>query len=189
MVPSPDPNETHSADLSGRQLLRSAATIPLGFASSVRANPAILSDRATTDGFGRARHCILQYLWGSPGQLETFDPKPDAPAEIRCEFRSIASEIPGVRVGEILPRIARMLDRVTVLRTLTHPHPIHVTSHVMTVVPTIELETEGNPRDPLHPPTCWPRCITSWASTPNRRSTIGSAVRIPWAEPAWFAKT
>lgn len=152
MVPSPNPDEAPSSELNRRQLLRTAATIPLGFASSVRGNPAISLDRATTDGFGRARRCILLYLWGSPGQLETFDPKPDAPAEIRGEFRSIPSAIPGVRVGEILPRIARMLDRVTVLRTLTHPHPIHGTSYVMTGIPTIELETEGNPRDPRH----WP---------------------------------
>lgn len=69
-------------------------------------------------GFGKAKACILLYKYGSPSQHETFDPKPDAPAEIRGEMRAIATRMPGIRICEHLPRIARIMDRLTVVRSL-----------------------------------------------------------------------
>ncbi len=138
--------------LTRRDLLQAGALAPLGlsFASWSQARSATAPSVAS--GFGKAKRCILLYLWGSPSQLETFDPKPDSPLEVRGEFRSIATALPGVRIGEILPRIGRLLDRVTVLRTLTHPYPIHGTAFAMTAAPTTDLETEGGARDPRH----WP---------------------------------
>src|ERR1700691_2992714 len=53
--------------------------------------------------FGKAKSCILLYLYGSPSQLETFDVKPDAPVGIRGDLGSIATAIPGYRIGELLP--------------------------------------------------------------------------------------
>jgi hypothetical protein len=103
-------------------------------------------------GFGKAKRCILLYLWGSPSQIDTFDPKPDAPAEIRGELGSIQSVIPGVRVGEIFPRIAKMLDQITVLRSLTHPYPVHGAAFATTAVPTTDIPLESKPRDSRH----WP---------------------------------
>src|SRR5262245_16990843 len=61
-------------------------------------------------GFGRARACILLYLYGAPSQLETFDMKPDAPAEIRGEMRPIRSRLPGADVCELLPNLAQVMD-------------------------------------------------------------------------------
>jgi hypothetical protein len=107
---------------------------------------------STASGFGSAKRCVLLYLWGSPSQLDTFDPKPDAPAEIRGVLGSIPTAIPGIRIGEVLPRMARMLDRVTVLRSLTHQNPIHGTAFAFSAVPTTDLPLEGNVRDPRH----WP---------------------------------
>mgnify|MGYP001186332109 CR=1 FL=1 len=71
--------------------------------------------------FGRAKHCILVWLDGGPSHLDTFDPKPEAAAEIRGPFGSIATALAGVRVSECLPRMAGMLDRVTLIRSLTSP--------------------------------------------------------------------
>src|SRR4051794_26192006 len=51
---------------------------------------------APAAGFGRARSCILIFQWGGPSQLDTWDPKPEAPAEIRGEFATIATSVPGV---------------------------------------------------------------------------------------------
>src|SRR5919201_651639 len=65
--------------------------------------------------FGRARSCILLFPYGSPPQHETFDPKPDAPAEVRGEMGSLATRVPGLRVCDGLPQIARVMDRVTVV--------------------------------------------------------------------------
>src|SRR5947209_5739410 len=72
---------------------------------------------ATPPGFGRARSVILLYLYGAPSQIETFDPKPDAPAEIRGELKSVRSALPGLDVCELLPNLARVMDRVTVVRS------------------------------------------------------------------------
>src|SRR5690348_11781621 len=65
---------------------------------------------------GRARACIVLFMTGGPPQHETWDPKPDSPAEIRGPFRPIPTILPGVQVGEHMPRTARMMDKICVLR-------------------------------------------------------------------------
>jgi uncharacterized protein (DUF1501 family) len=69
--------------------------------------------------------CILLWLNGGPSHLDTFDPKPDAPAEIRGEFATIPTTIPGVRFCEHLPRLARQLDKFSILRSVTSPENGH----------------------------------------------------------------
>src|SRR6185312_13484589 len=76
--------------------------------------------RPAARGRGKANSCILLFPYGSPPSHETFDPKPDAPAEVRGELGSIATKVPGLRICEGLPRIARVMDRVTVVRSVTH---------------------------------------------------------------------
>jgi uncharacterized protein (DUF1501 family) len=85
-------------------------------------------------GFGKAKACILLFMWGGPSQLETWDPKPDAPVEVRGEFRPIATRLPGVHIGEHFPRLARLADRYAILRSLTHDDPAHLSSvhHILT---------------------------------------------------------
>ena len=68
--------------------------------------------------FGRAKNVIFLWLQGGPPQHETFDPKPDAPAEIRGPFRPIATNVPGIRFCELLPRTARHADKLAVVRSL-----------------------------------------------------------------------
>jgi hypothetical protein len=107
---------------------------------------------AISQSFGRARSCILLYLYGSPSQIELCDMKPDAPVEVRGEFKPIRSALPGLDVCELLPNLARVMDRVTVVRSLTHPYPIHGVAYATTGVPQIDIPMELNPRDPRH----WP---------------------------------
>ncbi len=102
--------------------------------------------------FGRAKACILLYLYGAPSQLETFDMKPDAPVEIRGEFKPIRSRLPGLDVCELLPNAARVMDRITIVRSLMHPYPLHGVAYALTGVPQIDVPMELNPRDPRH----WP---------------------------------
>ena len=71
-------------------------------------------------GFGRARSCILIWLKGGPSHLDTFDPKPDAPAEIRGEFNTLATSVPGITFSDRVPRLAGVVDKLTVVRSLTH---------------------------------------------------------------------
>ncbi len=74
---------------------------------------------------GRVQSCILLYYYGGPSHLDTWDLKPNAPAEIRGEFRPIATCVPGLAIGEHLPRMARIMDRVAVVRSLHHPMRNH----------------------------------------------------------------
>jgi hypothetical protein len=139
-----------------REMLRAGGLglLGLGLADSFRlqearaARPAAGPERH----FGRAKACILLYLYGAPSQLETFDPKPDAPLEIRGELKSIPSRLPGCDVCELLPHAAQVMDRVTVVRSVTHPYPIHGVAFAVTGVPQIDIAMELNPRDPRH----WP---------------------------------
>ena len=78
--------------------------------------------------------------------------KPDAPVEIRGELKPIRSRLPGLDVCELLPNAARVMDRVTVVRSLTHPYPLHGVAYALTGVPQIDVPMELNPRDPRH----WP---------------------------------
>ncbi len=85
-------------------------------------------------GFGRAKACILVYLWGGPPQQDMWDLKPDAPAGIRSEFKPIDTVVPGLRFSEPLSQTARVADRMAVVRSLTHPSNDHVHSvyHTLT---------------------------------------------------------
>src|SRR5205085_2084673 len=107
---------------------------------------------AKPPSFGRAKSVILLHLYGSPSQLEWADPKPDAPVEIRGELGSISSNLPGCGVCELFPQMAKVMDRTTVLRSMTHPYPIHGVAYALTGVPTIDVAMELGPRDPRH----WP---------------------------------
>jgi hypothetical protein len=71
------------------------------------------------------RSCILIFYYGGPSHLDTLDPKPDAPAEVRGEYGTIATAVPGVRVCEHLPHTARLLDRLALVRGLHHPMRNH----------------------------------------------------------------
>jgi uncharacterized protein (DUF1501 family) len=68
----------------------------------------------------RARSAIFVFLGGGPTHLDTFDMKPDAPAEIRGEFRPIDTNVPGIRISQHLPNLARCADKYAILRGVTH---------------------------------------------------------------------
>lgn len=63
--------------------------------------------------FGRAKSVIPFFLLGGPSQHDTWDPMPEAPAEVRGEFKPISSALPGVMVGELMPRAAKLTDRLS----------------------------------------------------------------------------
>jgi hypothetical protein len=75
-----------------------------------------------------AKACILLFMWGGPAQQDTWDMKPDAPAEYRGEFKPIGTKVPGVQICEHLPRLARHMDKLALLRAMTHDDVNHTTS-------------------------------------------------------------
>jgi len=78
--------------------------------------------------FGRAKNVIYLWLQGGPPQHETFDPKPDAPVEIRGPFKPISTSVPGIQFCELLPRTARLAHKLAVVRSLSTDDNTHDTS-------------------------------------------------------------
>ncbi len=113
--------------------------------------PAVEADESSSTaplpGVGRAKQCLVLYIYGAWSQLDTFDPKPQAPADIRGEFGAIDSCLPSVQVCEHLPRSARVLDRCTLVRSMSHPWNIHSAAYSLTGNPDTE-RIEGRQRHP-----------------------------------------
>ncbi len=76
-------------------------------------------------GYGQAKSCIVFFSWGGMSQLDTFDPKPDAPAEIRGPSKSINTATPGVQFAESLPLLAKQTERLALVRSACHLAPGH----------------------------------------------------------------
>src|SRR5947207_15321050 len=90
---------------------------------------ALLGPTGAAGGPGE-RACIQLFLVGGPGQLDTWDLKPDAPDTIRGPFRPIPTTVPGLDICEHFPRMARLADRFALVRSLHHREaPIHETGH------------------------------------------------------------
>lgn len=122
--------------------------------------PSLLQHRAAAVGRrGRAKSCIMLYMWGGPSQLETFDLKPAAPSGIRGDFKPIATRVPGTQICEYLPRLAERTDRYAIVRSVTHPGTNHSSSAYHMLTGHIHF----NP-GPLRSPT------------PHDRPSIASAV-------------
>jgi hypothetical protein len=114
-----------SDDLTRRELLRVGGLSLLGLSqldlTRLRATPA-----ATPAAERRRRHaCVFFFLFGGPSHIDLWDMKPAAPAEVRGEFRPAATRVAGVRVCEHLPGLARVMDRVCLLRSMTHRMNVH----------------------------------------------------------------
>src|SRR4051794_32455143 len=113
------------AHLNRRQLLQAGSLTGMGLLlpDLFRARAAA---RAAGDNFGRARSVIMLYLHGGHAQQETWDPKPDGPSPEKGEFGAIATSVPGVRISELLPRSAKIMHRLAVIRSLSHGNANHV---------------------------------------------------------------
>ncbi len=141
------------------------------------------SSVAELPNFGRAKRCLLLYIYGAWSQLDTFDPKPNAPESIRGEFGTIASRLSGVRVCEHLPRSANVLDRCTLVRSMTHPWNIHSASYTLTGNPDTE-RIEGRQRNPDQ----WPYIggvidyFASRGEFGSRPRGVPANVMLPWRQ-------
>jgi hypothetical protein len=112
--------------ISRREWLRAGGLGLLGLSL-----PDLLRGRAAADAgktsptFGKAKSCLIVFLNGGASHHDTFDMKPDAPAEIRGEFKPIASNVPGIPVCEHLPLMAKQMDKVQVVRSVSHRDSNH----------------------------------------------------------------
>ncbi len=87
---------------------------------------------------GSKTKCILVWLDGGPSHYETFDPKPDAPSGIRGDFKSIPTSVPGIHFSEVVPNLAKVMDKSTIIRSICHKDPNHGggNHYMMTGAPT-----------------------------------------------------
>ncbi len=110
------------------------------------------------------RSVIMVYLSGGLAHQDTFDLKPDAPSEVRGEFKPIATNVAGIHIGELLPRLAGCMDKLILLRSLVGLRDEHSSFQNMTGFPMNETKRDGKPhfgsviakmqgpRDPIVPP-------------------------------------
>ena len=129
----------------------------------------------------KAKSAIFLFLFGSPPQHETFDPKTEAAAEIQGEMGAIPTSLPGLNIGEGLPQTAKIADRLTVVRSMTHPYPIHCCAYVMTGMPNYGIPLETQPRHPDH----WPfmGSVVDYLDTQRTGSRMPAVPRnigLPW---------
>jgi hypothetical protein len=108
-----------------REMLRvgglglSGATLPWLLNERAQASEESYSGRSLPS-FGKAKNCIVLFQSGGASQLDMYDPKPDAPSEIRGEFSTIDTAVPGIRFSEYLPLSAQLLSRGALIRSMTH---------------------------------------------------------------------
>ncbi len=107
------------AGWSRRQVLKAGALPFLGL-DLTRLLAAEETNRAA-----RQKSCIFIFQYGGLSQLDSWDPKPDGPSEIRGPYHPIATSVPGFYVGELMPRLARLADRIGVIRSMSHNVPVH----------------------------------------------------------------
>lgn len=110
----------------------------LGFCDVLRLRAGEVAANPKAKLPGKNVNCILIWMDGGPSHYETFDPKPDAPSEIRGEFKPISTKVPGIQFSECVPKLAATADKFTVVRSICHKDPNHGggNHYMMTGMPT-----------------------------------------------------
>jgi hypothetical protein len=135
-VTSPSSSAPRHADVTRREWLQAgyAGLLGIGLPSLLGRPAHAAAQRAAPGSPAKARSVILVFLTGAASHLDTFDLKPDAPKEVRGEFKPVATQVPGLHICEHLPRLAARADRYAVVRSLAHRENNHLvaTHHVLT---------------------------------------------------------
>src|SRR5262245_25740344 len=108
-----------------RRTFLTAGLTPLGLSLGELAR--LRSARAASSATERRRRnsCVFLFLFGGPSHVDLWDMKPDAPDTVRGEFKASATAVPGIRICEHLPRLASVMDKVCLLRSMTHRMNVH----------------------------------------------------------------
>lgn len=117
---------------------------------SARASGAVAGRGA---GFGRAKSVLVVFASGGQSQLETFDPRPDAPLEVRGEFGAIESSVPGTFLCEHLPRLAKLANKFAIVKSMSHEDLDHGSAMYLTLTGQYHQRLSSNPppRETDHP--------------------------------------
>jgi hypothetical protein len=126
---------------------------------------------------GKARACIYIFLSGGLAQQDSFDLKPDAPENIRGEFKPIATRTTGIRIVEHLPRLAQRSHLWALVRSLTHRTNDHSAGHLFMLTGRSQVPAGFNPSSPQ--PTDWPSIAAVAGAATVRRNNLPPAVILP----------
>jgi hypothetical protein len=129
--------------LDRREWLRIGGFGGLGLFLAAPASPA--AARKAAPGFGKARSVLLVYASGGQSQLDTWDPKPEAPEEVRGIFRPIATSVPGIRLCEHMPNLARLAHHYTIVRTVSHDDLDHGSAAYLALTGQFHPQKSSNP--------------------------------------------
>ncbi len=159
------------AGLNRRELLRSVGLGVLGL-SSVE-----LSALRANDSTSKTKSCIFIFLFGGPSHIDLWDMKPAAPLEIRGEFRPIDTNVRGIQICEHLPRLARQMDKVCLIRSMTHEMPVHgpACSEIYSGRPYF-----GPPVTDQAKPEDWPSIASMVMRFATRAGGWPPSIVLPW---------
>ncbi len=125
---------------------------------------------------GKAKSCIIIYCWGGMSHLETWDLKPDAPAEVRGEFSPIPTAVPGIHISEHLPLLARHTDKLAIIRSIHHDDSAHGRGMYWNLTGHKPPRSGNIPPMPDDWPSL-PAMISQFRSAPRG---VPTAVRMPY---------
>ncbi|MEW6158288.1 MAG: DUF1501 domain-containing protein [Verrucomicrobiota bacterium] len=110
-------------------------------------------DNKMRAGWGQAKNVILLFLQGGPSHIDIWDPKPDAPMNIRGEFKAIKSNVPGIWLSETMPLLAKQMDKATLIRSLSYT-PVGLFNHTAAIYQLMTGYTPDrvSPSGQLEPP-------------------------------------
>jgi hypothetical protein len=178
-MPSSYPGHRHTVGLTRRELVQAGYSGLLGIGL-----PSVLAGRSQAAEAGRSiggsarrpKSVILVFLTGAASHIDTLDMKPDAPPEVRGEFKPIATRMPGVHVCEHLPRLAARLHKCALVRSLSHRENNHLvaTHHLLTGHPQ-----PGAFFDKVASRDDWPCYSSGLAYLRPRHDGLPSGVNLP----------
>lgn len=149
-------NFRFSNHLMRREVLRLGGLLGMGLTLPNLLARRTCATESSQQSFGRAKQVIVLYLHGGHPQQETFDPKPQGPADLRGEFGAIPTSVPGVYFSELLPRTAQLAHQLAVVRSMSHQNANHVTASLPALTghahPAGTPETDFPPASSDFPP-------------------------------------
>ena len=172
-----------------RRSLVQAGTLGLagfGVAGGTVGLPDLLAARAMAStgaaGFGRAKACILLFMWGGPSHVDTLDMKPHAPPEVRGPFKPVATNVPGLEFSELFERLPRHADKLTVIRSMGHNDPAHLSSAHAAVTGHLapNLVSDDDPPSPKDSPHVGAVVAKLRELRGESVSGLPSSVILPW---------
>jgi hypothetical protein len=151
------PGKTTCDGISRRDLLRVGGSALLGATLADLLSWQSASAKQLSEGgpgFGKAKSVILLYLQGGPSHLDLWDPKDNVPANVKSVFKPIGTKLPGVQVTELLPKLASVLDKVTLIRSMSYT-PVGLFNHTAAIYQMLTGYTADkvSPSGQLEPPS------------------------------------